>query len=1088
MSDPPRNTTTPSPPPLKAEKQLQPGAKAGVQIITPSPAARVLNRSNLIVFLLLSCFVVAGHWALHSPRAHRTFSPVSSHGSVSARLSDNGLTDVVQWDKYSLFVHGQRIFMWSGEFHTFRLPVPSLWADILDKMKAAGLNSVSIYVDWALVNPSPGVFDFDTWRALTPFLDACMAAGLFVVFRPGAYINAEVNGGGIPAWVTSEIKGHLRSNDSDWADVWRPYMHEIIKQTRSYQITHGGPIIAWQIENEYTANPNVGSPGKTEYMEQLESFVRENGIVVPLTFNEAGRGQNFVNGSAAVDIYGFDAYPQRFDCANPDVWIPLETDYRSYHEATNPSQPLYIPEFQAGAFDPWGPGAPTYDKCRILTGPEFEAVFNKHLIASGATMINFYMMYGGTSWGSMPFPGVYTSYDYGSPITENRSLSAKYTELKRQGLFVRSAPELYKTDYKGNSTDGSGAVLVDNPDILATALINPDSHAGFWIVRHADSVSSIDSSFHLTVKTTAGRLTLPQSGNTIQLSGRQSKIIVTDFKFGSSRALYSTAEVLFAGKIGDRDVLFLHGDPRHWHETSIAFTGRSTGPRVSAQHLPMMSFAADQNSGQTIVTVLPGLTGMVTLWDSELQLVVYADTETAGTFFAPVLAVDIDLDPFGNFWSIGTNATLLVGGPYLVRSATLQQGGQHLALTGDLKEEVLLTLIAPPEVKDFSWNGVMIENVVPQAGESSVRTSFLVIQRTTRTASSVVPSEFHEWTFHDGLPEIQDRYDDAPWTTADHKETNIPYKPHFGAPPVLYGCDYEFCEGTVLWRGHFQGSDETTGVNLTINGGEAFAASVWINGRFIKTTYGNSTNNLNIIRETNEVYAFPQGSVRIGKENVITVLQDNQGLEETEDWEADTSKSPRGIRGAGLIGGKLSHWKVQGKQGGYTKFADRLHGISNEGGTFGERHGWHVPGFEALLSTGWTSRSLSSGLPHGAAGVGVFITHFELDVPPGVDLPMSFVFDDGVGNTGKAYRAYLYVNGWMMGKRVANLGPQAKFPVHEGILDYHGENTVVVVLWAMEKDDGIAPALRIVVDGTYETGMGEVAIQRSKWAPRMNAA
>ena len=109
---------------------------------------------------------------------------------------------------------------------------------------------------------------------------------------------------------------------------------------------------AWQIENEYTNHTDMGSPGKAEYMQQLEDFVRKHGIVVPLTFNESGRSKQFVDGLGSVDVYGFDSYPQRFDCANPDVWNPLQTDYRTYHAETNPKQPLYIPEFQAGAFDP----------------------------------------------------------------------------------------------------------------------------------------------------------------------------------------------------------------------------------------------------------------------------------------------------------------------------------------------------------------------------------------------------------------------------------------------------------------------------------------------------------------------------------------------------------------------------------------------------------------------------------------------------------------------------------------------------------------------------------------------------------------
>jgi hypothetical protein len=99
------------------------------------------------------------------------------------------LQDIVTWDEHSLFINGERIMIFSGEFHPFRLPVPSLWTDVLEKVKALGLNTVSIYVDWAQLEGKPGefraegVFDYDA------FLDAAKEVGLYVTARPGPYIS-----------------------------------------------------------------------------------------------------------------------------------------------------------------------------------------------------------------------------------------------------------------------------------------------------------------------------------------------------------------------------------------------------------------------------------------------------------------------------------------------------------------------------------------------------------------------------------------------------------------------------------------------------------------------------------------------------------------------------------------------------------------------------------------------------------------------------------------------------------------------------------------------------------------------------------
>jgi hypothetical protein len=103
----------------------------------------------------------------------------------------------------------------------------------------------------------------------------------------------------------------------------------------------------------------------------------------------------------------------------------------------------------------------------------------------------------------------------------------------------------------------------------------------------------------------------------------------------------------------------------------------------------------------------------------------------------------------------------------------------------------------------------------------------------------------------------------------------------------------------------------------------------------------------------------------------------------------------------------------------YLRFPDKTRGILNEGGLFAERAGWHLPGFDV---SSWEHRAPVDGLPSNNAGIGFFVTTFELHIPEGYDVPISFVFEDGESGEETPYRALLFVNGWNFGKRIANLG------------------------------------------------------------------
>ncbi|KAI0339083.1 hypothetical protein BDW22DRAFT_1362002 [Trametopsis cervina] len=972
------------------------------------------------------------------PTGLRTRATALSRGINLAndppRQSTNFST-AVQWDKYSLFLNNQRIFLHSGEFHTFRLPVPDLWLDIFQKMAAAGLNGASIYVHWGLTNPAPGVLDFNDWRALQPMFDAAKQTGIWIVLRPGPYINAETTAGGLALWTTSLTESELRTNATDIEASWQQYVDAIIDMTVENQITNGGPVIALQIDNEYTQQPIE----RAEYFAQLEEVYRAKGIAVPLTYNDPGEGSNFINGTGAVDIYGLDSYPQSFDCSHPQIWNPVTTNYFQYHERVNPSQPFYMPEFQGGAFDPWG--GPGYDACEVLTGPDFQDVFYKWNWASNVKLISYYMLYGGTNWGGIPEPGVYTSYDYGAAIREGRELSPKFDELKSQSLFLRSSPGFRKTDHIGDSSSGIPGVTVSNPDAFVTLLKNPDTGEGFFIVRQANTSSTDTISFNLTVPTSLGTIRIPQQlpGNTISLFGRQSRVIVTDYTFGQTgKITYSTARILFAGTIGTRDVIVFYGDPGEGTEFAVG--------------TDVISFPPNSFKANTIQPVVKPKT-------QDSPLLVYADTSIASSYFAPVIS---GTGSFGSFWQFGSNTTILVGGPYLVRNASLSSNGKQLALRGDLNASTDLSLLVPPSVTSVTWNGknVRVNEVDGIPGFLQGQLSFTL----NPTRDIKIPS-LTGWKFKDSLPEVQNGFDDSKWVTADHTTTNITQKPLFGDGRVLYGCDYGFCENTVLWRGHFNGTTSTTSVNLTINGGSAFAASVFINSQLVDTTSSLSQ------EQTNALYTFPEGSVKVGKDNVVTIVQDHMGNDEDP-----TERSPRGIPGFALTGGNFTIWKVQGKLGGYTDYPDKVRGILNEGGLFGERAGWHLPGFS---TTKWTTRSPSQGLP-GGPGVGFFVTTFELDVPSDVDARMSFEFTE---EAGQAYRALLFVNGWQYGKRVANVGPQSKFPVPPGILNYNGKNTVALALWQLT-DAKVSPNLKLVLDGAVEGGVGPVRSNNPGWTPR----
>jgi beta-galactosidase GanA len=146
--------------------------------------------------------------------------------------------------------------------------VPELWIDVLQKIKvrpnhhlqrevvsliffqqAGGFNTFSVYGNWGWHSPKDGVLDFETGaHDFERLFEIAKDLGLYVIFRPGPYVNAEANAGGFPGWLTTGDYGTLRNNDSRYTDAWQPYMQKMSEVVLPHTVTNGGNVILYQLE------------------------------------------------------------------------------------------------------------------------------------------------------------------------------------------------------------------------------------------------------------------------------------------------------------------------------------------------------------------------------------------------------------------------------------------------------------------------------------------------------------------------------------------------------------------------------------------------------------------------------------------------------------------------------------------------------------------------------------------------------------------------------------------------------------------------------------------------------------------------
>ncbi|MEU1933348.1 beta-galactosidase [Streptomyces coeruleorubidus] len=711
-----------------------------------------------------------------------TVMPMAGAGVAAPAEAAPKAPHTVTYDQYSVRVDGKPLYIWGAEFHYFRLPSPDAWRDVLQKIKAGGFNAVSLYFDWGYHSPKPGSYDFTGTRDVERLLDEAERAGLYVIARPGPYINAEVSGGGMPAWRKTQA-GVNRTSEPEYLKAAREWMSRINPIIARHQLTRGtGSVILYQVENEYQ-----GGRQDADYMQTLIDWAKEDGIDVPTFVNDGGANKNWVSGKGAPDIYGFDAYPQGFDCKDPDTWRNLP-DY-SYVNEWKPESPLIIPEAQGGAFDPWG--GTGYQDCAKLTGTDFTRVFSKMNIAAGVSGQSFYMTYGGTNWGWLADPNaVYTSYDYGAPINESRQLTDKYQEFKRLGYMVNSVTSLARTDKAEAPTPSDDALRIDRR-------VNPDDGTQFFTVRHADTRVKDKDETVLSLKGEDGDYPrVPQQG-TIAVDGRDAKLLVAGYDLGEKhRLVYSTSEIMTHARIAGRDVALLYGREGEAGETVLRYAERPE------------------------VTVLDG--DVTTTWDAErgdLRLN-YIHKGLARVLVNGMELLIADTAETAHWWQQDTaSGPVLVRGPSLVRTAELADG--TLKLTGDSTKAAKIEAIA--DAKKVTWNGREVA--------------------ATQAPRPVQLPALTTWKYKEEAPESAPGFDDSTWTTADRLTANNPELA--GSLPVLAMDEYGFHHGNVWYRGRFKTTGAATALALDAKTGNTGQYAVWLNGRYLGSS-GNGAHTFDI--------------------------------------------------------------------------------------------------------------------------------------------------------------------------------------------------------------------------------------------------
>ena len=315
--------------------------------------------------------------------------------------------------KTAFLLDGKPFQIISGELHPARIP-HEYWRQRIQMAKAMGCNTIAAYIMWNYLETEPGKFDFKTGNHnVAEFIKICQQEGMWVLLRPGPYVCAEWDFGGLPSYLLKIPDIKIRCRDPRYMKAVSGYVNALAAQVKGLQCSKGGPILMVQIENEY------GSYGNDKgYLEDLKNMWVKDGIDVPFYTADGATAYMLDAGHIPGTAIGLDPGGSEADFAQA--------------EKSDPNVPSFSSETYPGWLTHWGEKYARPDTNNIKREIEF--------LLKNKKSFNFYVIHGGTNFGFTAGANAFsptqyqpdiTSYDYDAPIDEQGRPRAKYFMLRK---------------------------------------------------------------------------------------------------------------------------------------------------------------------------------------------------------------------------------------------------------------------------------------------------------------------------------------------------------------------------------------------------------------------------------------------------------------------------------------------------------------------------------------------------------------------------------------------------------------------------------------------------------------------------------